>query len=278
MFVLSSEAAAQPKKPTADDIKKAETHFDRGEEFRKFGNFEEAIREYLAGYELTGSAEFLFNVGQAYREKGDKRMAVGYYKKYLTLDPSGDGVLFAKSHIEVLEKEIRDEEAASAARKQREQEAEAKRKAEAEAARNASELTAKREADIAAKTKVSESEGRRRITTARYLRFGGIGVAAAGVVAAGVSVYFGRRASSLSDEASREAIEMGTWTDELEDKVDDAESAQTKMYILLGSAGVAVIGGGVLYYVGTRMQRPVERRVVVTPVRGGIGLAVGGRF
>lgn len=278
-FGLAPVAFAQPKSPpNADAIKKAEGHFNKGEEFRTFGNFEEAIREYLAGYELTGAPEFLFNVGQAYREKGDKRMAVAYYKKYLGLDSKGDGMLFAKSHIEVLEKEIRDEEAAVAALKAKEQAAEAKRKADADAARKAAEATAKLEAEKAAKSKVSESEGRRRKTTARYLRLGGVGVAAAGVVAAGVGIYFGSKASSLSDEASREAIVLGTWSDELEDKVDDAESAQTKMFVLLGSAGVAVIGGGVLYYVGTRMQRPLERQVVVAPVRGGVGVVVGGRF
>jgi DNA-directed RNA polymerase subunit beta len=69
----ASSSHAQPKAPpTADAIKKAEAHFERGEQFRKFGNHDDAVREFLAGYELTGATEFLFNAGQAYREKGDK--------------------------------------------------------------------------------------------------------------------------------------------------------------------------------------------------------------
>ncbi len=272
-----SAAVAQPKSPpTADAIKKAQEHDTKGEEFRKFGNFPEAIREYLAGYELTGAPEFLFNVGQAYREKGDKRLAVAYYKKYLALDAKGEGALFATSHIELLEKEIREEDEAIAAQKRKEQEAEEKRKSDAEAARKAAETTAKREAEVAAKSKVSESDANRRKTTARVLRYGGIGVGAAGVVAVGVGIYFGRKASSLSDEVSRDATSSGSWTDEFEDKLDRAESAQTKMYVLLGSAGVAMIGGGVAYYFGTRMQRPVERRVVVAPMRNGAGVVLGG--
>lgn len=277
-----SIAAAQPKlSPTAEAIKKADAHFYKGEEYRRFGNQVEAIKEFLAGYELTGSPQFLFNIGQAYREQGGidaKRSAVGYYKKYIAAAPKDDGVMFAKSHIEILEKEIRDYEEAIAAQKQKDADADAKRKADAEAARKTAGDTAKREAEVAARTKVSEAEDRRRRTTSRALRIGGVGLGAAGMIAAGVGIYFGRKASSLSDEASREATATKTWTDELEQKVDDANAAQTKMYILFGSAGVVILGGSVAFVVGQRMQRPAERRLVVAPMKNGAGIVLGGRF
>jgi tetratricopeptide (TPR) repeat protein len=275
MFVMLASVGTSSAQPAPDAIKQAEQHFERGEQFRKFGNFDEAIREFLAGYELTGSTEFLFNAGQAYREKGDKRQAVAYYKKYLALDPNGDGALFARSHVELLEKEIRAEDELQAARRQAEAEAERTRKAEAELTRKHSEDVARREAQ----RKVAESDAARRVSTSRWLRGGGLAAGATGLATLGIALYFGHEASTLSEEASHV---QGAWTEALEQKFNDAESAQTTMFVLLGVGGAAVASGGLLYYLGVRTGRPADERassaVTVTPVRGGAGVFVGGRF
>jgi len=75
------------------------------------------------------------------------------------------------------------------------------------------------------------------------------------------------------------------WTEELEQKAADAESAETTMFVLLGAGSAALVGGGVLYYFGHRManqpsqkERPSSVSVTSAPIRGGAAVFVEGSF
>jgi hypothetical protein len=103
------------------------------------------------------------------------------------------------------------------------------------------------------------------------LQWGGIGAAGAGVLAIGAGVYFGMRASSISDEAA-------DWDTFDPDRYDEGEAAERNSIIAFGVGAACVVTGGVLYYLGHRAGE--RESVAVTPLvlPDGAGLGAVGRF
>jgi tetratricopeptide (TPR) repeat protein len=263
-------AHAQPRTPSAADKQAAVQHWEKARSAYSFGNYDIAIAEYQAAFDLTGAPEYVFNIAQTQRAKGDKPAAVASYKRYLELDPSGDGAASARQHVEALEAELNRDLEATAARARAQAEAEAKRKHEAAAAAEA----ARRDAAEVARKRVADAEIARRRTTARTVRLAGLATAGAGVVTLGASAYFGMRARSLSNDASAVS---GQWTEAAQQTVDDARSAERMMYVLLAVGGGVAITGGILYAVGARsIEAPT--RVGVIPTRGGAAVSLTRRF
>jgi hypothetical protein len=97
----------------------------------------------------------------------------------------------------------------------------------------------------------------------------GVTSAGVGVVAVATGLYFGHRASALGDEvttACRSGCDWATYRA----KDADGRSAETKQYVFLGIGAAAIIGGGVLYWLG--MSDPQEASVTVAP--SGDGAAI----
>ena len=117
-LVVVESAQSCPRGVSPAAKQKAAEHFERGRNAYNFGNYDDAIREYQAAFELTCAPELVFNIAQTYRTKGDKRMALDFYQKYIDLDPDGEGVSSARSHIAVLEAELRAERAEDIERRQ----------------------------------------------------------------------------------------------------------------------------------------------------------------
>ena len=61
----------------------AKEHYLAGRQFHDSKEYDRAIAEYMAAYELDGHPQHLFNVAQVYRLKGDREQAVAHYGKYL---------------------------------------------------------------------------------------------------------------------------------------------------------------------------------------------------
>lgn len=127
-----------------EDLKSvAKRHVADGLAAQAAGQLDEAISFYNQAFDLVPHPELLFNLGQAYRLKGEKARALLYYRKYLAIDARGRGAAESIQWTSQLEQEIRaDEEAARKAEEERR--AEAERKAEearkAEEERKAEEL------------------------------------------------------------------------------------------------------------------------------------------
>ncbi len=60
---------------------RARQHVTNGLAAQKEGRFADAIAFYHQAYQLAPHPAILFNLGQAYRLKGDKLTALGYYRK-----------------------------------------------------------------------------------------------------------------------------------------------------------------------------------------------------
>ena len=103
-------AAIAARVAWADDpaLLVAKLHFDRGEKLYALTRFSEAIDEYQKAFDAKPLPDFLFNIGQCYRNLGDYDSAIFSYRKYLTLaqDPPN------RAQVEQL---IRDLEAKRAA-------------------------------------------------------------------------------------------------------------------------------------------------------------------
>jgi tetratricopeptide (TPR) repeat protein len=83
LTVISARVAA------ADDpsLRAAKRHFERGEKLYALTKFSEALDEYQKAFDAKPLPDFLFNIGQCYRNLGDYDSAIFSYQKYLKLAP-----------------------------------------------------------------------------------------------------------------------------------------------------------------------------------------------
>ena len=72
------------------DRKKAEAHFIAANALYEAGSYEEALREFLAGYEVSPLPDFLLNAGQCYRKLGQLDKAVDMFNDYLASASTDD--------------------------------------------------------------------------------------------------------------------------------------------------------------------------------------------
>ena len=93
----------------ADDpaTRTARHHFERGEKLYALTRFSEALDEYQKAFDARPIPDFLFNIGQCYRNLGEYDSAIFSYRKYLKLAPDA-------SNREQVEQLIRDLEARKA--------------------------------------------------------------------------------------------------------------------------------------------------------------------
>jgi hypothetical protein len=70
------------------------------------GNYDEAIALYKKAFDAIPHPEILFDLGQAYRLKGDAETALGYYRRYLAVAPSGRVARDARRWIAELSKRV----------------------------------------------------------------------------------------------------------------------------------------------------------------------------
>jgi tetratricopeptide (TPR) repeat protein len=239
LVCLAGSAAATP---TDKQLAEAKQHFQSGTALQKAGHYDEAIAEYHRVYELVAYPEMLFNIGQCQRLKGDKRAAVQGYRQYLAAAPEGPGASDAQAFIVSLSREIEDEDAAT--REHLRAEAAAAR------ARAAEEATRRQQAEKAA------ADARRPIGhPGRTLRLAGLITAGAGVVLTGVGLGYAWRSHTLSERQSQTPFDPGL--------VDQGRAANRDAWLLGAVGGAAILGGGLLWYLGHRAERDVQ--IQVTP-------------
>lgn len=196
LLLLSSLALADesPKE-------RARALFKDGDAAYSAGKYDEAIAKYNQAFALVPLPLLLFDLGQAYRMRGEREKAVEHYRKYLDVDPNGKGAAEAREHLEELSAQIEKDRAAAAARKaaaeeaRRSEEAQRAERARVQAeeqrkaaAQRQADLDAHHQAELRARA-VSKSE---RPTWKKPWVWATIGVAAAVVaVSIGVGVAYG---------------------------------------------------------------------------------------
>lgn len=85
LFALGLAARVAAADDTA--TRAARRHFERGQKLYAATKFRDALDEYQQAFEARPLPDFLFNIGQCYRNLGDYDSAIFSYKKYLDAAP-----------------------------------------------------------------------------------------------------------------------------------------------------------------------------------------------
>ena len=109
LLVVCLTFAGGPRAAHADDLatRAARRHFERGEKLFALGKFDDALDEYQKAFDAKPIPDFLFNIGQCYRNLGDLEQAIFSFKKYLKLEPDAPN----KAAVDTLIAELEDKQA-----------------------------------------------------------------------------------------------------------------------------------------------------------------------
>lgn len=239
---------------TADRLAEAKQHFVVGKAAHDAGRYDEAIKEYQAAYDLAPLPELLFNLGQVYRLKGDKRKALDHYAKYLVVAPKGPVAAEARQWQAQLEKEVA---------------------AEPEPVPDPVEPTPVEPAPVEpAPAPVMPPGPEPRGSGGSRLKTGAYVASGIGVLAAIGAIKLGLDARAASDDVS--TVDDGRWDQADNDRVAAGERAETLSIVATGVAAAAITTGVVLYVMGARAERSTSMAFV--PREGGGVLSLGARF
>ena len=121
VVLLPGSVRAQPAggsgAPEASEADRAiaRKKFLKAKELHAAHKYREAAAAYLEAYERFPAPAFLYNVAQVYRLAGDRERALENYRKYLELEPDGEGSADAREFVAALEAEEQGEEPAAGA-------------------------------------------------------------------------------------------------------------------------------------------------------------------
>ena len=120
LFVLSvalTPATVRAEAPphavkVQDHTQRAKDLFQQGTTLFNIGEFDKAIAAWQEGYKEKPDPGFLYNIGQAYRLKGDGNKAIFFYRGYLRNSPRATNRAEIEAKIEALQKEPSEPKAA----------------------------------------------------------------------------------------------------------------------------------------------------------------------
>ncbi len=81
----------------------AERHWTSGMAHYQLEEWDEAIREWEAGFRIKPAPQFLFNLAQAYRLSKHYDKALSFYRKYLYMEPHADNRAEVERQIHAME-------------------------------------------------------------------------------------------------------------------------------------------------------------------------------
>jgi tetratricopeptide (TPR) repeat protein len=254
--IPTAARAQAPDKPAPEvsdeDRAAARRHFTRGKELHAAGRYQEAAAEYTEAYQRYPAPAFLYNVAQVYRLAGDRDAAIENYRKYLELEPDGEGSADAREFLAALE---------AASKAEREPGKRRKKEPTPEPAFSGG-------ADPIDPIQVDPPRDDRQPgrNAGRGKKIAGLAFGAAGVVGLGVAVGFGIKARSAADELSDYD---GPWGEAQDKTYKDGEAAERIMFVSAAIGAAALSTGAVLYYLGNRdAARASERRLQFSAAAG----------
>lgn len=249
---LRAQPAGGGDASAAESKATARKHFLRAKELHAEGKFREAAGEYLEAYEHFPAPAFLYNVAQVYRLAKDQRTAIEYYRKYLDLEPNGEGSADAREFIETLEADLASSESGAGEA--------------TDPGGSAGEIPLEPEGSgvVAPPSEPRDDQP----TPGRRLQLTGAVLGAVGIVTVGVAIGFGVKARSASNELGDFS---GEWTAEQQTTYADGQAAERAMIWTATAGGAAAATGALLYYVGHRRGREHRERVGTVLSASGTG-------
>jgi tetratricopeptide (TPR) repeat protein len=249
--VLVASICAPALADAIDPPTRARALSDQGRQYHDAADYDRAIASYKEAYELAPSPGLLFNMGQAYRLKGDCDDAAIMYRSYLRSDPDRPERDLTRTHLVTVENCM---------------------------ARRTMlhPLLGDRAAGKAATAAAGGID--QPAVPGRRLKRAGLAVGIGGGALVGVGIYFAVQASDASSEVER-LIEMGAkWKDVKElDARGRRDSTLATVFAVGG--GAAAIAGGVMYLMGRNEAKRAEgRKISIAPTPGGGQVSVAWDF
>ena len=247
---LPATVAHAKEPPVGSSESKAKHHFHLALTHKEIGEYVKGAEEFLKAYELYKDPAFFFNAGEMYRLAGNHKLAVKYFKMYLTQHPSGRVAQAAKSTIrqlqtkaelQIAKEKLAEEEARRKALEQREAAANQKRDAETAAAKRAREAA---EAKARQEVEAAEAKARRAVELAEAKAKRAEAEAAAAVAAA-------EKAKTEANRAPAPAATAPAPTREEDDGSWSVEKRLKVAGITTGAVGVAALGVGAYFGVSS---------------------------
>lgn len=244
VFMIVALEGAAFAAPSAEEL------FDQGQTYWANGDYANAAAKWNESYALSKEPELLFNIAQALRLDGRCVEALATYRRFITILPGHKERPLADDFIRELtarcdvEKAPRDQSSI----------------------KNAGEHP-RRDRDVVEHDNEAHPAG---------LKIAGLAVVGAGVVSVVTGLYFGYRASSLAEEVSDACPGAECDWAVLGSKEAEGRSAETKQYVFAGIGAVAIIGGGVMYWLGSREQGSAP--IAIAPGRNGAVLTWSGSW
>jgi tetratricopeptide (TPR) repeat protein len=238
--------AAEPAQDAARE------HYRKGTEAYDRHEYDRAALEFKQAYDASGAPALLFNLGQAHRLNGDYAQARDDYRAYLRQSPDAPNRTDVQSRIDEMERRMTPA-----------------RPAESTPTRAASRPAPHSPPDWAQAHRDSDAH------PGLGLKIAGIASGASGLALVGAGVYYGLRADSYSDQVTQLSKNKGEYGPSAQTAYQDGQTAASRSTTLFVIGGAALVGGGVLYGLGVHEERT---HVVPTPMAGGGGIVVSGRF
>ncbi len=95
---------------SAENRERARQRFQEGAQHFDLGEYEQALTAFKDAYRDYADPSFLFNIGQCYRQLGDKPQAIRSYRAYLSKVPNASNRDEVKRTIESLEQALAGEQ------------------------------------------------------------------------------------------------------------------------------------------------------------------------
>jgi tetratricopeptide (TPR) repeat protein len=256
----------------ADERGSARDHYLKGTKAYDLGLYDDAVREYMAAYQIKDDPALLFNIAQAHRLAGHLPEALRFYKTYLSKLPRAENAADLRAKIDDLQRLIEQQKRAQTAppdsviKAPSAPEPEARPK-EALPAPAAAPVPAP-PAGVAAPPAPPPADRH----AGRTKKIAGLTIAGVGVLALGAGIAFAVLATSASEDLSGLSRNGGAYEP---NRYSTGQTDQALSFALLGIGGAAVVAGAVVLGLGYRESRVARSlRVALT----GRGLALQGRF
>jgi tetratricopeptide (TPR) repeat protein len=219
----------------ADERTVAREHYSKGTKAFDLGLYDDAIREYMAAYQVIDDPALLYNIAQAHRLAGHSADALRFYRVYLAKSTNADNRDEVQTKIEELQKLVDQE-----------------RKTQSLPPAGAKQPT--RTAEPAPASTSSAAPTAATVESApsgRGKQIAGIAVGAAGVALVATGIAFGVLAKKTGDELTADDVAMRPFDPSKESR---GQTDQIVEGVTLAIGGAAVVTGVVLIVLAQRSR------------------------
>ena len=214
--------------------------FAQGKTSFDAGDYASAVAKWNESYRLSKEPELLYMIGQALENDGRCAEALATYGRFVKLAPDSELRPRADKFVRELTPKC---------------------------GSSIENPDARRDRDLVEPDNETHPAG---------LKIAGLAVVGAGAVSIATGLYFGRRASSLGEEVSNACPGADCNWAILGSKDTEGRSAETKQYVFVGIGVAAIIGGGVMYWLASREERPAS--IAIAPGRDGVVITWSGSW